>query len=146
MAEQTTSSIVIAAPPARVMEVIADFPAYPTWAKGMRSTEVLSQTPDGRPATVRFALDVAPIRDEYVLAYDWHGDREVTWSLVESKILRTLDGAYELRERPDGSTEVTYRLELDLTIPLIGMLKRKGERILIDTALSGLKSAVERGR
>ena len=34
MAEQTTSSIVIAADPAAVMAVIADFPAYPEWAQG----------------------------------------------------------------------------------------------------------------
>ena len=33
--------------------------------------------------------------------------------------------------------------KLDVTIPLIGMLKRKGEKILIDTALKGLKKRVE---
>ena len=43
----------------------------------------------------------------------------------------------------NGSTEVTYRLALDVSIPLIGMLKRKGEKILIDTALKGLKKRVE---
>jgi hypothetical protein len=48
-----------------------------------------------------------------------------------------------LQERGDGSTEVTYRLSLDVSIPLIGMLKRKGEKILIDTALKGLKKRVE---
>jgi hypothetical protein len=53
-----------------------------------------------------------------------------------------LDGAYELRESGTG-TEVTYRLALDVSIPLIGMLKRKGEKILIDTALKGLKKRVE---
>jgi ribosome-associated toxin RatA of RatAB toxin-antitoxin module len=143
MAEQTTSSIVIKAGPAAVMAVIADFKAYPAWAKGMRSTEVLRTGVDGRAEQVRFVLDVAPIRDEYTLAYDWDDDRQVTWKLVESKMLRTLDGAYVLRDLGDGSTEVTYRLVLDLNIPLIGMLKRKGEKILIDTALKGLKTRVE---
>ena len=32
---------------------------------------------------------------------------------------------------------------LDVAIPLIGMLKRKGEKILIDAALKGLKKRVE---
>jgi hypothetical protein len=41
------------------------------------------------------------------------------------------------------SDEVTYRLALEVSIPLIGMLKRKGEKILIDTALKGLKKRVE---
>ena len=143
MAEQTTSSIVIDAAPAAVMAVIADFKSYPQWAKGVTTAEVTSEGVDGRAEQVFFALDVSPIKDEYTLAYDWDGDREVTWTLVEGKMLRALDGAYVLRDRGDGSTEVTYRLALDVSIPLIGMLKRKGEKILIDTALKGLKKRVE---
>jgi ribosome-associated toxin RatA of RatAB toxin-antitoxin module len=146
MAEQTTSSIVIDAAPAEVMGVIADFPAYPQWAKGVTVAEVVSSfgtEQDGRAEKVFFKLDVSPIKDEYTLVYDWDGDQAVTWQLVEGKMLRSLDGAYVLRDLGDGSTEVTYRLALDVSIPLIGMLKRKGEKILIDTALKGLKKRVE---
>lgn len=143
MAEQTTSSIVVDAPPSDVMAVIADFEQYPTWAKGVKRTEVLSTFPDGRAEQVFFSLDVSPIKDEYTLEYTWDGDRLVTWTLVEGKMLRALDGAYDLLDRGDGTTEVTYRLALDVSIPLIGMLKRKGEKILIDTALKGLKKRVE---
>ncbi len=146
MAEQTTSSIVIDAAPAAIMAVIADFDAYPTWAKGVITADVVSTydaAAGGRAREVFFALDVSPIKDEYTLAYEWDGDREVTWTLVEGKMLRALDGAYVLEELANGSTEVTYRLALDVSIPLIGMLKRKGEKILIDTALKGLKKHVE---
>ena len=142
MAEQTSSSITIDAPPADVMAVIADFESYPAWAKGVQKAEVTVPGTGDRAEQVYFALDVSPIKDEYTLAYEWDGDREVTWTLVEGKMLRALDGAYELRESGTG-TEVTYRLALDVSIPLIGMLKRKGEKILIDTALKGLKKRVE---
>lgn len=142
MAEQTSSSIVIDATPAEIMSVIADFPAYPEWAKGVKTAQPTSEFEDGRAEQVYFELDVSPIKDEYTLVYDWDGNREVTWSLVEGKMLRALDGAYTLRDL-GGSTEVTYRLALDVSIPLIGMLKRKGEKILIDTALKGLKKRVE---
>jgi hypothetical protein len=145
MAEQTTSSIVVDAAPADVMGVIADFEAYPEWAKGVTVADVVSSfgpEQGGRAEQVFFKLDVSPIKDEYTLAYEWDGDREVTWTLVEGKMLRSLDGAYVLRDL-GGSTEVTYRLALDVSIPLIGMLKRKGEKILIDTALKGLKKRVE---
>ena len=146
MAEQTTSSIVVDAPPAAVMSVIADFPAYPAWAKGVKTAEVVSSydaAEGGRAREVFFILDVTPIKDEYTLSYIWSGDEQVTWTLVEGKMLRSLDGAYLLRDRGDGSTEVTYRLALDVSIPLIGMLKRKGEKILIDAALKGLKKRAE---
>ncbi|MEJ7832595.1 MAG: SRPBCC family protein [Nocardioides sp.] len=143
MAEQTTSSIVVEATPADVMAVIADFAAYPEWAKGVTVADVTSNGADGRAMEVFFALDVSPIKDEYTLAYVWEEDRQVTWTLVEGKMLRSLDGAYVLRDLGNGATEVTYRLALDVSIPLIGMLKRKGEKILIDTALKGLKKRVE---
>ena len=142
MAEQTTSSIVVDAPPAAVMAVIADFASYPQWAKGVTVADVVAAGAGGRAEKVFFSLDVAPIKDEYTLAYTWQGDEQVTWTLESGKMLRALDGAYVLR--PVGSgTEVTYRLSLDVSIPLIGMLKRKGEKILIDTALKGLKKRVE---
>ncbi|MBD3926998.1 SRPBCC family protein [Nocardioides cavernae] len=143
MAEQTSSSIVVDAPPADVMAVIADFESYPEWAKGVQKAEVVEPGAGDRAEQVYFALDVSPIKDEYTLAYDWDGDREVTWTLVEGNMLRALDGAYTLVDGGDGSTEVTYRLALDVSIPLIGMLKRKGEKILIDAALKGLKKRVE---
>ena len=143
MAEQTTSSIVIDAEPADIMGVIGDFPAYPDWAKGVTTAEVVRDGADGWAEQVFFELDVSPIKDEYTLAYEWDGYDAVTWTLVEGKMLRALDGAYLLRSLGAGATEVTYRLSLDVSIPLIGMLKRKGEKILIDAALKGLKKRVE---
>lgn len=142
MADQTTASIVIEAEPAQVMAVIADFDSYPAWAKGVKSTEVLSAQDDGRADQVAFVLDAAPIRDEYTLRYRWDADRQVTWSLVTAKMLKAMEGAYLLRPTA-GATEVTYQLSVDLAIPMIGMLKRKGERVVIDTALKGLKRRVE---
>ena len=142
MADQTTSDIVVDAAPDQVMAVIADFDAYPQWATGVKQTEVLEQGSDGRPAQVRFLLDASPIKDEYVLTYDWDDDREVTWTLVQGKVLKGMDGAYVLV--PDGdSTRVTYRLAVEVSIPMIGMLRRKAEKVIIDTALKGLKKRVE---
>ena len=142
MAEQTTSSIVVDAPASAVMAVIADFTAYPEWAQGMQSAEVLETGAEGRGTKVHFVLEATPIKDAYTLAYVWDDDRSVTWKLVEGKMLKAMEGAYVLR--PSGSgTEVTYRLAVDLSIPMIGLLKRKAEKVIIDTALKGLKKRVE---
>lgn len=142
MAEQTTSSIVVDAPAPAVMAVIADFEAYPEWAQGMKHAEVVATGADGRAEQVHFELEAAPIKDAYTLAYEWDGDRQVTWQLVEGRMLKAMTGAYVLREQA-GSTEVTYRLAVDLSIPMIGMLRRKAEKVIIDTALKGLKKRVE---
>ena len=143
MAEQTTSSIVIPADPASVMAVIADFRSYPAWAQGVKKAEPVQGGAGGRADRVYFELDASPIKDAYTLAYRWNGDQSVTWTLVDGKMLKTMDGAYELDQRGAGETEVTYRLAVDIAIPMIGMLKRKAEKVIIDTALKGLKRRVE---
>jgi ribosome-associated toxin RatA of RatAB toxin-antitoxin module len=143
MAEQTTSSILIGSDAADVMAVIADFPGYPEWVQGVKVAEVVEEGADGRARQVYFELDASPIRDQYTLRYEWDGDHAVRWSLVEGRMLKAMDGACELEERPDRTTEVTYRLAVDLAIPMIGMLKRKAEKVIIDNALKGLKQRVE---
>jgi len=142
MAEQTTSSIVIDATPAQVMGVIADFPAYPAWAQGMQQVEVVVDGPDGRAEQVHFELEATPIKDSYTLGYDWDGDRAVRWHLIEGKMLKDMQGSYELAPTGAG-TEVTYRLTVEVAIPMIGLLRRKAEKVIIDTALKGLKKRVE---
>ena len=143
MANQTTSDIVISADRARVMGVIADFESHPEWATGVKKCTVVREGANGRAEQVRFVLDASPIRDEYVLAYVWSGDEQVTWTLAEGHMVKAMDGAYVLTDLGDGSTRVTYRLAVDVAIPLIGMLKRKAEKVIIDTALKGLKKRVE---
>jgi ribosome-associated toxin RatA of RatAB toxin-antitoxin module len=142
MAEQTTSTIVVSATPKEIMAVIADFAAYPEWADSMRETEVLSTDEAGRPKQVRFKVDAGAISDEYTLDYTW-ARNEVTWTLVQAKMVKGMDGAYVLRDLGGEGTEVTYRLAVDVAIPMIGMLKRKAEKVIIDTALKGLKKRVE---
>ena len=144
MADQTTSSIVITAAPGPIMDVIADFSNYPLWAQGVRVAEVVASGATGeRAKQVYFEIDATPIRDSYTLEYTWHDDKSVTWRLAEGKMMKAIDGVYELEPRGDGSTEVTYALQVELAIPMIGMLRRKAEKVIIDTALKGLKKRVE---
>jgi carbon monoxide dehydrogenase subunit G len=144
MADQTTSSITIEADRAAVMAVIADFPAYPEWTGAVKQVEVLDTYPDGRAERVHFVLDAGAVKDSYALAYEWDDDAEVRWTLAEQgKMLTAMDGAYTLGDNGDGTTEVTYRLAVDVKIPMIGMFKRKAEKVIIDTALKELKKRVE---
>ncbi|MEO3752189.1 SRPBCC family protein [Streptomyces sp. B6B3] len=144
MAEHTRSSTTIEATPAEVMAVIADFGRYPEWTGEVKEAEVLSADAAGRAEQVRLLLDAGAIRDEHTLAYQWAGDQEVSWTLVRSKMLRALDGSYRLDPVSGGKhTEVTYQLTVDVKIPMLGTIKRKAEKVIIERALDGLKKRVE---
>jgi carbon monoxide dehydrogenase subunit G len=143
MADRTSASITVAAGRATVMAAIADFESYPDWATGVRSAEVLSTTSDDRPLRVRFGLDAGMIRDSYVLAYEWDGDAAVRWHLAEpGSMVTEMSGAYVLADDGPG-TKVSYELAVGTRVPMIGMLKRRAEKMIIETALKGLKSRAE---
>jgi uncharacterized membrane protein len=142
MADQSTQSIVVEAPAADVMAVIADFPAYPAWVSAAKQVEVLETGPDGRASRVHFVLDAGAVKDDYVLAYTWDGDHRVDWTLVRGQMQKQQDGSYVLEES-GGSTTVTYSITIDLSIPMLGLIKRKAEKVILDTALKELKKRVE---
>lgn len=143
MGSRTTSRITVAAPAADVMAVIADFACYPEWATAMRSADVLETGEGGRARMVRFQLDAGLVRDSYTLAYDWDGDAAVSWQLAEpGSVIAEMTGAYQLAELDAGS-EVNYELTVDVRMPVPGLLKRKAEKMIIDTALRGLKARAE---
>jgi ribosome-associated toxin RatA of RatAB toxin-antitoxin module len=140
--DRTSSNIVIAADRHAVMDVIADLEAYPDWASGVKSVTIDEVGSDDRASQATFEVDAVGLKDTYTLAYDWQGDDRVEWHLVKGRTMKSQQGAYELEDTA-GGTEVTYHLAVELNIPMLGMFKRRGEKMIIDTALKGLKKRVE---
>lgn len=146
MSQNTSSSTSISAPAAVVLDVIADFDKYPEWVENMVQAQVLTQDSDGWPLTVRFKVDAGVLRDTYVLSYSWNVDQdgcgEVSWELVESTVIRSLDGSYRLESEAD-KTSVTYTLRAEVKVPIVAILRRKAEKNIVDQALRGLKQRCE---
>lgn len=143
MPDESTQSITIDADPAEIMAVIADFANYPQWANSVQRAEVLEYGSDGRAARVAFTLDAGIVRDHYELAYVWTGDERAEWQMTSGEMMRSQHGSYVLRPTGEGATTVTYTLSVDLIVPMLGLLKRKAERVVMDTALKELKKRVE---
>jgi hypothetical protein len=156
MADRTESSIVIAAAPGAILDVIADFDRYPDWADEVKNATLISEDGDGWADQVEFTLSAGPIKDTYVLEYDWDvaedGTGVVSWRLISGQVLKAMNGSYTLEDTTlqdpapgdtKACTAVTYRLSVDVKIPMLGMLKRKAEKVIIDTALKELKKRVE---
>ncbi|HWH28348.1 MAG TPA: SRPBCC family protein [Mycobacteriales bacterium] len=142
MADQASSTITIDAPLDDVLSVIADIESYPEWTGQIKSAEVLSTGADGRPEQARFVMDAGVLKDEYTLEYDW-SDTKVSWELVgKSSVQKAQNGSYTLADK-GGATEVTYRLTVDIAMPMLGMFKRKAEKMIMDSALKELKKRVE---
>ena len=145
MTDASTQSTTIAAPPAKVAEVICDFASYPTWVSALKSVQVLEEYEDGYASQVRFALDAGPVSDEYTLQYEYAEDiSRIEWHLVKpSKIQKRQDGSYDIAPAADGTCTVTYSLSVDLSMGMLGMFRSRAEKMIMDSALRDLKRRVE---
>ncbi|MEV0426819.1 SRPBCC family protein [Micromonospora sp. NPDC049836] len=145
MADSSTQSIIVGASPDDVAAVICDFPRYPEWAEAVRRAEVIEEYEDGYASQVRFTIDAGVMADEYVLAYEYAEDiSRIEWHLVApSKMQKSQRGSYDLAGNPDGTTTVTYTLEVELSVAMLGMFRRKAEKMIMDAALKQLKRRVE---
>lgn len=145
MTDISTQSIVITAAPERVAEVICDFERYPEWVSSMKTAEVIEEYEDGYASQVRFTLDAGVLADTYTLRYAYAEDlTRIEWSLAApSRVQKAQDGSYDIEPGPDGTSTVTYTLSVELGIGMLGMLKRKAEKVIMDAALKDLKRRVE---
>lgn len=140
-----SQSILIAAPGPKIADVICDFASYPEWVSAARSVKVLEEYEDGFASQVHFVIDAGIVQDEYTLEYEYAEDiSRIEWRLVEpSRMQKTQVGSYDIEDNADGTSTVTYTLAVELSIGMIGMFKRKAEKVIMDTALKDLKRRVE---
>ena len=148
MADSSTQSILVGAPPDRVAAVVCDFPRYPEWVDAIKTIEVVEEYEDGYASEVRFALVDGILTDEYTLAYEYAEDlSRIEWHLVApSRLQRAQTGSYDIEDNGDGTSTVTYTLAVELGVGprgMRGMFRRQAEKTIMDAALKQLKRRVE---
>ena len=144
MSEATESTIRIEATVADVVAVVSALTKYPEWSTSIKRVEVLESDSEGRPVKVTMMVDAGPMRDSVTLQYDWSlAPAQLSWTLLEAEMLTAMDGTYTISEADEDSTEVSYRLAVDVAMPMLAMLKRKAEKAVVDVSLKELKKRVE---
>lgn len=143
VAEHALDRLNVAAPPARCQSVALDFERYSEWALDVKTAEVLQRDGEGRPALVAFRAAAMGRSAAYTLRYSYPDENVITWVLVEGDVVSRLDGSYRFAAAADNTTEVTYELTVELTVPVPGFVKRRAEGKIVTTALRELKHRAE---
>ena len=150
MAERASEKTVIRDTPERIFDVIVDYSAYPSWATNVKEVEVQRVDDNGRAGLVAYRAAAMGRSAAYVLEY-FYGTNplRVSWRLAEGDLVRRLDGRYLLAPLEDDAagprTEVTYELEVEVSMPMSGFLRRRAESRILRSALEDLRCWVEEG-
>lgn len=147
MSEHAEGFVIIEAPAADVIEVIEDYESYPEWAD-VETVKVLQRGEGGRATEVAFEVDVPVLgKASYTLRYRYApGDTAISWDSTDAHgAVRDVRGEYLLDEVDPDTTQVTYRLAVELGPLVPGFIRTEGARRVIENALERLKRRVEMG-
>jgi hypothetical protein len=144
MAQFSKSAITIDAPIAAVQKLLFELDKYPEWSTQIKSSEALDRDDQGRVTKVKMSIDAGMMKDRLTLDYDWsQAPSKLSFSLEEADLLTGMDGIYSISSIDEDTTEVTYELEVSLSMPIPAMMRQKAEKATIDAALAQIKSHLE---
>lgn len=121
-----------------LLNVLKDYEAYPEYMDGVTSVKVLER--EGNTAKAKYDLNVIKTFS-YVLNLEESEDG-VSWSFDSGDIFSVNNGSWKLKDLGDGTTEVTYSVEIEIKIKMMGtgMITKK----LVNTSLPSLMKSVEK--
>ena len=144
MANFSKSVITIEAPIEQVQKTLFELDKYPEWSTQIKSSEALDRDDQGRVTKVKMSIDAGMMKDRLTLDYGWsQAPSKLSFSMEEADLLTSMDGIYTITSIDEDTTEVTYELEVSLSMPIPAMMRQKAEKATIDAALAQLKSHLE---
>jgi uncharacterized membrane protein len=144
MAEFSKATVTIDAPINAVQEALFALDKYPDWSSQIKSAEAIARDDQGRITKIKMSIDAGMMKDRPTLDYDWSGaPSKLSFSLDEADLLTGMNGMYSIKSIDEDTTEVTYELEVSLSMPIPAMMRQKAEKATIDAALSQLKTHLE---
>jgi hypothetical protein len=121
---------------------IVDFETYPEWQTAVLDTEVIDRYEDGLGRRVRLKVDAKLRTVTYVLHYHYNRPRKLWWDFVEGDGVKHIEGEYVFEEAGDG-TRATYKLGVDVGIPVPGPIARRLNEEVMRRSIEDLKVRAE---
>ncbi|MFM7874132.1 MAG: SRPBCC family protein [Actinomycetota bacterium] len=144
MADNSSNSQQIDAPASEVAEILVDLEKYPTWSSAIKSVEVLEKDGSGRATKATVKIEAGVLKDRATLNYDYSNfPKSISFSLEDADLMTEMTGKYSIVDNGDDTTKVTYELNVQVSMPVPDIMRRKAEMATIDAALAQLKKKIE---
>ena len=139
MSQKSTSTVVIDAPLADVQAALFSIESYPEWLSSIKKVDVIERDSQNRVTKAKLTIDAGMMKDRVILDYDWSAEpASLSFTMDEADLLTQMDGTYTLKALDADSTQVTYELEIAVSMPVPAMMITKGQQQTIDAALKEL--------
>ncbi|HEX9291699.1 MAG TPA: SRPBCC family protein [Anaeromyxobacteraceae bacterium] len=141
-----TRDVLIAVPPERLFDVIADYARYPEFVPGVKACRPRRS---GTAVDVEYELDVGLKTIRYTLRHVEERPRKVSWSLLSGDWMKVSNGSWELSDE-GGKTRARYTVEIQISKPPLvpqALVDRIGDeltRVQLPKTLEAFKARAEK--
>jgi uncharacterized protein YndB with AHSA1/START domain len=137
-------TVEIDAPIETCFAAIIDYETFPSWQGAVVDTEVLDWDSKGRGKRVRLFVDAKVRKVDYTLDYSYDQPERIEWDFVEGNGINAADGHYLFEDLGGDRTRATYKLGLEVGIPLPGPVARRAHKTTLKGSVEDLKKEAER--
>jgi uncharacterized membrane protein len=137
-------TVEIDAPIETCFAAIIDYETFPKWQGAVVDTEVLDWDSKGRGKRVRLFVDAKVRKVDYTLDYSYEAPERIEWDFVEGNGINGADGHYLFEDLGGNRTRATYKLGLEVGIPLPGPVARRAHKTTLKGSVEDLKKEAER--
>ncbi|MCB1153114.1 MAG: SRPBCC family protein [Deltaproteobacteria bacterium] len=138
---KASRQVVYPATPEQCYEVISDIEKYPEFVKDQKAVKVLER----RGHWMKAEMTVSVVKDiSYVLQLEGEPGKAFWWTMDQpTKIMKKNDGRWDLEDLGDGTTKITYTLDVDLGLLVPKAIQKTVLEVNFPKMLGEFKNRIE---
>lgn len=142
MAASETRVQIMNAPIEKIYAVLSNYEAYSEFMDGVSKVKVLSR--EGNKVKAQYDLNIIKTFN-YVLNLVEEENKSVSWSFDQGDIFSINSGSWQLKDLGDGKTEVTYNVEVDIKVKMLGagMITKQLTKIQLPAMMNAVEKRAQ---
>ena len=126
----------------KIYQVLRDYEAYPEFMDGVTSVKIMEE--EGNHTKAQYNINMIK-KLSYILNLEHEENKSVKWTFVEGDLFSVNSGSWELTDNGDNTTEVTYSLEVDIKVKIMGsgMITKKLTEVQLPIMLKSVEKRAQ---
>jgi hypothetical protein len=138
-----SKTVEVSAHSAAILQIVADFEAYPEWNDEVKAVYILARYNDGRPSQLRIDTEIQGQRGTYIQAVYYPGPAQIQTVMQQGELFSKQDQLFSVVDMGPSSL-LTVDLDVETSIPGVpALMVKKLVNDALDHLAGNLKTRAE---
>ncbi|AQT78124.1 cyclase [Mycolicibacterium litorale] len=125
-----------------ILDIVADFEAYPEWNDEVKAVYILARYDDGRPSQLRLDMEIQGQAGTFIQAVYYPGAGQIQTVLQQGEVFTKQDQLFSVVEMGPSSL-LTVDLDVEISLPVPAMMVKKLVNDVLEHLADNLKMRAE---